>query len=122
MENSFLAHGDWSSLGSEPSKSRSSSIHFALTNSRETSSRWFALFWSFRTFLAGQKSELTKKLENSALNMFLVVNEPKEQKFSLKKSKLQEILGSDRFLHGVFSSSQIFSAGQQSKLTEKLKN
>jgi hypothetical protein len=62
-----------------------SSIHFALTNSRETSSHWFALFW---TFLAGRQSKLTKKkLENSALNMFLVVNEPKEQEFSLKKSR-----------------------------------
>jgi hypothetical protein len=46
------------------------------------SSRWFAFFWSFRTFLAGQQSELTKKLENSALNMFLVVNKPEEQEFS----------------------------------------
>jgi hypothetical protein len=65
---------------------------------------------------------LTKKLENSALNMFLVVNEPEEQEFSLKISKFQAILGSDWRLHGIFSSFQIFLAGQQSKLTEKLKN
>jgi hypothetical protein len=38
--------------------------------------------------LAGQQSKLTKKLEKSALNMFLVVNEPEEQKFSLKKIKI----------------------------------
>jgi hypothetical protein len=36
-----------------------------LTNSQETS-----FFWSFWTFLAGQQSEQTKKLKNSALNMF----------------------------------------------------
>jgi hypothetical protein len=104
LYDSFLAHGDWSSLSSEPSKSGSSSIHFALTNSRETSSRWFALFWSFGTFLAGQQSELTKKLENSALNMFLVVNEPEEQEFYLKKSKFQEILGFGWRLLGIISS------------------
>jgi hypothetical protein len=43
----------------------------------------FFLVSSF--FVAEQLSKLTKKLENSALNMFLVVNEPEEQKFSLKK-------------------------------------
>jgi hypothetical protein len=47
----------------------------------------------FPEFLAGQQSELTKKLEHSALNMFLVVNEPEEQEFSLKKSKFQQIPG-----------------------------
>jgi hypothetical protein len=64
MKNSLLAHGDWSSLTSEPSKSMSSSIHFALTNSPQTSSHWFALFLSFLTFLAGQSSKLTKKTRN----------------------------------------------------------
>jgi hypothetical protein len=54
--------------------------------------------------------------------MFLVVNEPEEQEFSLKKSKFQEILGYDWRLHGIFSKSQIFQAGKQSKLKEKLKN
>jgi hypothetical protein len=38
-----------------------------------------------------QVSELTTVC--SALNMFLVVNEPEEQEFSLKKSKFQQILG-----------------------------
>jgi hypothetical protein len=37
-----------------------------------------------------------------------------------KKSKFQQILGSGWRLHGIFSSFQIFLAGQQSKLTEKL--
>jgi hypothetical protein len=45
-------------------------------------------------FLAGQQSKLTEKLGNSALNMFLVVNEPEEKEFSLKKSKFQQILRS----------------------------
>jgi hypothetical protein len=72
--------------------------------------------------LAGQQSKQTKKLENSALNMFLVVNEPEEQEFSLQKSKFQQILGSGWRLHRIFFSFQIFLAGQQSKLTEKLKN
>jgi hypothetical protein len=76
VKNIFLAHDDWSSPSSEPSKSGSSSIHFALTNSRETGSVWFALFWSFWAFLAGQQSKLKEKLKNLALNMFLVVNEP----------------------------------------------
>jgi hypothetical protein len=106
-KNSFLAHRDWSSLSSEPSKSGSLSIHFALTNSTQTSSRWFAFILSFRNFLAGQQSK------NSALHMFLVVNQLEEQEFSLKKSKFQQILGSGRRLHGIFSSSQIFLAGQQ---------
>jgi hypothetical protein len=83
-----LAHGDWSSLSSEPSKSWSSSIHLALTNSPQTSSRWFALFLSFRIFLAGQQSKLTEKLKKSDPNMFLVMNEPEEQEFSLKKIKI----------------------------------
>jgi hypothetical protein len=55
--------------------------------------------------------------------MFLVmVNEPEEQKFLLKKSKFLKILGSGWRLYGIFSSFQIFLTGQQSKLTEKLKN
>jgi hypothetical protein len=49
--------------------------------------------------------------------MFLEVNEPEEQEFSLKTSKFQQILGSGWRLHENFSSFQIFSAGQQSKLT-----
>jgi hypothetical protein len=81
MENSFLAHGNWSSISSEPSESGSSSIFFVLTNSLRTSSRWFALFLSFQTIFAGQQSKLTEKLENLALTMFLVVNEPEEQDF-----------------------------------------
>jgi hypothetical protein len=52
--------------------------------------------------------------------MFLVVNEPEEQEFFLKKSKFQQILGSGWRLHGIFSSFQKFLAGQQTKLTEKL--
>jgi hypothetical protein len=54
--------------------------------------------------------------------MFLVVNKPEEQEFSLKKSKFQQILGSGLRLHGIFSGFQIFLAGKQSRLTEKLKN
>jgi hypothetical protein len=38
--------------------------------------------------LADQQSKLTEKLKNSVLNMFLVVNEPEKQKFSLKKIKI----------------------------------
>jgi hypothetical protein len=44
--------------------------------------------------------------------MFLVVNEPEEQEFSLKKSKFHKILGSGWRLHENFSSIQIFLAGQ----------
>jgi hypothetical protein len=36
--------------------------------------------------------KLTEKHKNSALDMFLVVNDPEEQEFSLKKSKFQQIL------------------------------
>jgi hypothetical protein len=44
--------------------------------------------------LAGKQSKVTEKLKNSALNMFLVVNEPeKRAEISLKKSKFQQILG-----------------------------
>jgi hypothetical protein len=53
--------------------------------------------------LAGQQSKLTEKLENSSLNIFLVVNESEEQAFSLKKSKLQQILGSGWRLNGIYS-------------------
>jgi hypothetical protein len=46
MKNSFMAHEDWSSLSSEPSKSGSSSIHFALTNSPCTQvDAGFLCFW-----------------------------------------------------------------------------
>jgi hypothetical protein len=38
--------------------------------------------------LTGQQSKLTEKLENSAPNMFLVVNEPEEQEISVKKSNI----------------------------------
>jgi hypothetical protein len=69
--------------------------------------------------LVFQQSKQTKKVENSAQNMFLVVNEPEEQEFSLQKSKFQQILGSGWRLHGIFFSFQIFLAGQQSKLTKK---
>jgi hypothetical protein len=72
--------------------------------------------------LVGQQSKLTEKLENSALNLFLVVNVPEKLKFSLKTSKFQQILGSGWRLHGIFSSFQIFLASQQSKLTKKLEN
>jgi hypothetical protein len=58
-------------------------------------------FFSFWTFLAGQQSKLKEKLENSALNRFLVVNEPEEQEFSLKKLKFQQILRSGWRLHGM---------------------
>jgi hypothetical protein len=75
----------------------------------------------FHIFLAGQQSKITEKLKNSALNMFRVVNELEEQKFFLKTLKFQQILRSGWRLHGIFSS-QIFLAGQQSNLTEKLKN
>jgi hypothetical protein len=51
----------------------------------QTSSRWFALFLIFRTFLSGQQSKLTEKLENLALNMFLVMKELEEQGFFWKK-------------------------------------
>jgi hypothetical protein len=60
------------------------------------------LYLIFFDFLAGQQSKLTKKLKNLALNMFLVVNEPGEQKFSLKKSKFLQILGSGLRLHENF--------------------
>jgi hypothetical protein len=53
--------------------------------------------------------------------MFLMVNEPEEQEFSLEKSIFQEILEFCWRLHGIFSIFQIFLAGQQSKLTEKVK-
>jgi hypothetical protein len=43
--------------------------------------------------LVGQQSKQTKKLENSAINLFLAENEPEEQEFSLQKSKFQQILG-----------------------------
>jgi hypothetical protein len=52
--------------------------------------------------------------------MFLVVNDPEEQEFSLKKSKIHQILGSSGRLHVIFNSFQNFLAGQQSKLTKKL--
>jgi hypothetical protein len=39
--------------------------------------------------------------------MFLVVNEPEEKEFSLKKSKFQQILGSGWRLHEIFTSFQI---------------
>jgi hypothetical protein len=43
------------------------------------------VFSIFQILLAGQQSEQTNKLQNSALNMFLmVVNEPEEQEFFLK--------------------------------------
>jgi hypothetical protein len=74
----------------------------------EATGRWFALFLSFRTFVAGQQSKRTKKLENSALNIFLVVNEPEEQKFSLKKSKFQQSRGSGWRLHGISPVSSFF--------------
>jgi hypothetical protein len=54
--------------------------------------------------------------------LFLVVNEPEEQEFSLKKSKFQKILGFGWRLHGIFSVFRIFLAGEQSKLTKKLEN
>jgi hypothetical protein len=66
MKNSFLAHGDWSSLSSEPSKLGSSSIYFALTNSPQTSSRWFA-FFEFPEFFRWQTIKIngkTQKLSN----------------------------------------------------------
>jgi hypothetical protein len=72
--------------------------------------------------LAVQQSKLTEKLENSALNIFLVVNEPEEQEFSLKKSKFHQIMGSGWRLHRIFSNLKKKLAGQQSKLTEKLEN
>jgi hypothetical protein len=40
--------------------------------------------------------------------MFLGVNEPEEQEFSLQKSKFQQILGTGWRLHGIFSSFQFF--------------
>jgi hypothetical protein len=44
--------------------------------------------------------------------------EPEEKECSLKKSKYQKILGSVWRLHGIFSSFQIFLAGQQLNLTK----
>jgi hypothetical protein len=86
--------------------------------------RLHRIFSSFQIFLAGQQSKLAENFKNSALNMFLVVNEPEKQEFSLKTSKFKQILGSGWRLHGSFSISsfQIFLAGQQSKHTEKLQN
>jgi hypothetical protein len=46
--------------------------------------RLHGIFSSFQIFLADQQSKLMEKLENSALNKFLVVSEPENQKFSLK--------------------------------------
>jgi hypothetical protein len=66
MKNSFLSHGDWSSLSSEPSKSGSSSIYFALTNSPQTSSHWFA-FFEFPEFFDWptiETNEKTRKLSS----------------------------------------------------------
>jgi hypothetical protein len=110
MKNSFLVHEDWSCLSTEPSKSGSSSIHFTLTHSPQTISRWFALFLSFRTFLAGQQSKLTEKLENSAL----VVNELEELEFSFKKSKFKQILKSE-----IFGWLTIKTNGKTQKLSSK---
>jgi hypothetical protein len=71
--------------------------------------------------LAGQQSKLTKIFKNSAPNRFLVVKEPEEQEFSLKKSKFEQILGSGWRLHGIFSSFQIFwLANNQNEKTRKL--
>jgi hypothetical protein len=50
-------------------------------------SQHFRCLWDLVGAFAGRQSRLTEKLKNSALNMFLVVNEPEEQEFSLKKSK-----------------------------------
>jgi hypothetical protein len=61
-----------------------------------------------RFFLAGQQSKLTEKFKNLALNMFLVVNDPEQQEFSLKKSKFQQILGSGWRLHGTLQFSNFF--------------
>jgi hypothetical protein len=63
-----------------------------------------------------------EKLENSTLNMFLVLNEPVEKVCFFEKSKFQQNLGSGWRLHKIISSFQIFLAGKQSKLTEKLRN
>jgi hypothetical protein len=49
--------------------------------------RLHEIFSRFQIFLAGQQSKTTEKFKNSALNMFLVVNDPEKQKFSLKISK-----------------------------------
>jgi hypothetical protein len=46
----------------------------------------YRIFSSFLFFFAGQQSKPKEKLKNEALNMFLVVNEPEEHEFSLKKS------------------------------------
>jgi hypothetical protein len=67
-------------------------------------------FLQFPDIFGGQ-SKLTEKLKNSAFNIFLVVNEPEDQKFSLKNSKFQQILGPGWRFHGIFSSFQIFLAG-----------
>jgi hypothetical protein len=53
--------------------------------------------------------------------MFLVVNDPEEQKFSLKTSKFQQILGSGWRLHGIFSSFQFFFGWPTIKTNGKLK-
>jgi hypothetical protein len=66
MKNGFLANENWSSLSSEPSKSGSSSIHFALTNSPQTSSGCL-LFFEFPDFFSRptiKTNEKTQKLSS----------------------------------------------------------
>jgi hypothetical protein len=75
-------YGWFPSLSSGPSKSGSLSIHFAFTNSPQTSSRWF-VFFEFPDFLADQHSKLTEKFKNLTLNMCLVDNKSEKQEFSL---------------------------------------
>jgi hypothetical protein len=55
-------------------------IKLAFVFSTSLRIHWDSVFW---TFLAGQQSKLTKKLHNSAPNMFLAANEPEEQDFFL---------------------------------------
>jgi hypothetical protein len=62
------------------------------------------------------------KTQKLSPNMFLVVNEPEEQEFSLEQSKFQQNTVSSWRLHGFLSNFQIFLAGQQSELTKKIKN
>jgi hypothetical protein len=58
---------------------------FSLKNQILADSRiWLALAWNFllfQIFWVDQLSKLTEKLKNSALNMFLVVNELESKNF-----------------------------------------
>jgi hypothetical protein len=79
--------------------------------------------------MAGQQSKLTDKLENLALNMFLVMNEPKEQEFFLKNIQNSADSGiwsapSRNFLQltDIFGWSTIKTNEKTRKITSKLES